>query len=111
MIGRRILAPTLTLAAVAFGMSTSGVAGFLAAVADHGESSHATRTIKIVVPYPPGGGADILARLLAEQIGRAQGRTMVIENRAGAAGVIGTEAASRAVPDGSTVLIAASDLA
>jgi tripartite-type tricarboxylate transporter receptor subunit TctC len=109
MIGRRI-ALTLTLAAVAFGMNTSGVAGFLAALADHGASSQATGTIKIVVPYPPGGGADILARLLAEQIRRAQGLTIVIENRAGAAGVIGTEAASRAVPDGNTVLIAASDL-
>jgi tripartite-type tricarboxylate transporter receptor subunit TctC len=45
-------------------------------------------TIKIIVPISPGGGVDFLARLLAEQIGRAQGLTMVIENRPGAAGVI-----------------------
>jgi tripartite-type tricarboxylate transporter receptor subunit TctC len=67
--------------------------------------SQTTRTIKIVVPFTAGGGADILARLLAEQIGRAQGATMVIENRPGAGTVIATEAVARAAPDGSTVLI------
>ena len=67
--------------------------------------SQAARTIKIVVPYPPGGGTDIMARLLAEQIGRAQGQTCVVENRPGAGSVIGTEAVSRAAPDGNTVLI------
>lgn len=64
-----------------------------------------TRTIKIVVPYSPGDGPDFLARLLAEQIGRAQGLTTVIENRPGAGTVIGTESVSRAVPDGNTLLI------
>jgi tripartite-type tricarboxylate transporter receptor subunit TctC len=56
---------------------------------------------------PPGGGTDILARLLAEQIGRAQGPTMVVENRPGAGTIIATEAASRAAPDGNTVLVIA----
>jgi tripartite-type tricarboxylate transporter receptor subunit TctC len=64
-----------------------------------------TKTIKIVVPFPAGGGVDILARLLAEQIGRMQGQAMVVENRPGAGTVIGTEAASRAAPDGSTLLL------
>jgi tripartite-type tricarboxylate transporter receptor subunit TctC len=65
------------------------------------------RTIKIVVPFPPGGTADIVARLLADQISRAQGLTMLVENRPGAASVVGTEAVSRAAPDGNTVLISA----
>ncbi|MFL5002955.1 MAG: Bug family tripartite tricarboxylate transporter substrate binding protein [Xanthobacteraceae bacterium] len=69
--------------------------------------SQSTRTIRIVVPFAPGGGADILARLVAEQIGRAQGPTMVIENRPGAGTVIASEAVARAAPDGSTVLIVA----
>jgi tripartite-type tricarboxylate transporter receptor subunit TctC len=64
-----------------------------------------TRTIKIVVPFPPGGGADIMTRLLAERIGPAMSSTVVVENRVGAGSVIGTEAVLRAAPDGNTLLI------
>src|SRR5216684_2531453 len=66
-----------------------------------------TKTIKIVVPYAPGSGPDILGRLLAEQVGRQNGPTMVVEDRPGAGTVIGTEAVARAAPDGTTVLIVA----
>jgi len=68
--------------------------------------SQTSRTIKLVVPYPPGGGIDVTARLLAEQVGRMQGPTVVIENRQGGGTIIGTEAVARAAPDGNTVLIA-----
>jgi tripartite-type tricarboxylate transporter receptor subunit TctC len=71
----------------------------------HGAWSQTTKTIKVIVPYPPGGTTDILARLLAEQVGRAQRLAMVIENRPGAGTVIGTEAVARAAPDGNTVLV------
>jgi tripartite-type tricarboxylate transporter receptor subunit TctC len=64
-----------------------------------------TRTIKLIVPSAPGGGADILARLLSDQMSRAQGLAVVVENRPGAGNIIGTEAASRATPDGNTLLI------
>src|SRR6266850_6432895 len=74
------------------------------ALSGHGASSQ-TRTIKIVVAQSPGGAADVLARLLAEQISRTQGLSMVIENRPGAASIIGTEAVSRAAPDGNTLLL------
>src|SRR6266481_2070900 len=67
--------------------------------------SQATGPIKIVVPYTPGSGPDILSRLMAEQIGRAQGPTVVVENRPGGGTVIGTEAVERAEPDGRTVLL------
>ena len=63
------------------------------------------KTVRVVVPFAAGGPADLLARLLAEQIGRAQGPTMVIENRTGASGLIGTEAVARAAPDGNTIMI------
>jgi tripartite-type tricarboxylate transporter receptor subunit TctC len=63
------------------------------------------RAIKLIVPYPPGGGADVLARVLANQIGDLGGPTMVIENRPGAGTVIGTEDAVRATPDGNTLLL------
>jgi tripartite-type tricarboxylate transporter receptor subunit TctC len=70
--------------------------------------SQATGTIKIVVPYTPGSGPDILSRLMAEQIGRTEGTTVVVENRPGGGTVIGTEAAERAEPDGRTLLLVAS---
>ena len=64
-----------------------------------------TAPIKIVVPAPAGGVADVLTRLLGEQIRRKQGRTIVIENRPGATTVIGTEAVARATSDGTTLLV------
>ena len=67
----------------------------------------ATGTIRMIVPLPPGGPADTLARLVAEQIGLAHGPTIVVENRPGASTVIGTEAASHAAPDGNTLLMTA----
>jgi tripartite-type tricarboxylate transporter receptor subunit TctC len=65
------------------------------------------QTIRIIVPFPPGGGADTLARLVAEQIASANGLTTVIENRPGAGTAIATEGVSRAAPDGKTVLFVA----
>jgi tripartite-type tricarboxylate transporter receptor subunit TctC len=63
------------------------------------------RSIKLIVPVPAGASTDFVARLMAEQVGSAHGVTVVIENRAGAGGMIGTEAASRMPPDGNTLLI------
>jgi len=68
------------------------------------------KTVRIVVPFAAGGPADLLARLLAEQIARAQGPTMVIENRTGASTAIGTEAVARATPDGNTILMQSPNL-
>src|SRR5260370_2700683 len=67
----------------------------------------AQTAIKIVMPAPAGGAGDIVARMLTEQVGRAQGLTLVIENRPGAGTIIGTEAVARAAPDGTTLLITA----
>lgn len=77
----------------------------LVALSTHGAWSQATRTIRVIVPLPPGGAGDILARLLAEQVGRTHGVAVVTENRPGAGSVIGTEAVSRAAPDGNTLLM------
>jgi tripartite-type tricarboxylate transporter receptor subunit TctC len=66
-----------------------------------------TGTTKIIVPYPPGSGPDILSRIMAEQIGKTEGATFVVENRPGGGTLIGTEAAARAAPDGNTVLLVA----
>ena len=61
------------------------------------------RTIRIIAPFPPGGGVDLTARLLSEPLARELGQTIIIENRGGAGGVIGVEAMSRAPADGYTL--------
>jgi tripartite-type tricarboxylate transporter receptor subunit TctC len=81
------------------------IAAALAALSGKSAWPQTASLMRIIVPYPPGGGTDTLARLLAEHISRTEGQTMLIENRPGAGSAIGTEAVSRAAPDGNTVLI------
>ena len=67
-----------------------------------------TKTVRIVVPYTPGGGNDILARLLAEKLTTSLGQSVVVENKPGAGAVVGTDFVAKAAPDGHTLLVAAS---
>ncbi|MGB5079508.1 MAG: tripartite tricarboxylate transporter substrate binding protein [Burkholderiales bacterium] len=62
------------------------------------------RTVKIVVPFPPGNGTDILARLMSPRLSRDFGQAVIVENRGGANGMIGADAVARAAPDGYTLL-------
>lgn len=62
------------------------------------------RSVRLIVPYTPGGPSDIVARVLAQKLGEAFGQTVVVENRGGGSGMIGTEAVAKAVPDGYTLL-------
>jgi tripartite-type tricarboxylate transporter receptor subunit TctC len=70
-----------------------------------GAQSQTARTIKIVVPLAPGGGASVLARLLADEISASQRVTTVVENRPGGGTAIATDAVARAAPDGNTLLL------
>ena len=62
------------------------------------------RNLTIIVPQPPGGGTDIISRVIGQQLSLQLGVPVVIENRAGAGTIVGTEAAARAAPDGYTLL-------
>ena len=63
-----------------------------------------TKPITLIVPYPPGGGTDVIARIVQEPLARQLGQAVVIENRGGAGGSIGTAVAAKAAPDGYTLL-------
>jgi tripartite-type tricarboxylate transporter receptor subunit TctC len=100
--------PKYGLSSVVAGVGAFAVVSLtILAVSSQDAWSQSTRSIKMVVPIGPGSGLDIVARVLAEQIGRTQGLTTVVENRPGAAQSIATEAVARAAPDGKTVLFIA----
>ena len=70
-----------------------------------------TRPVRFILPFPPGGGTDIIGRLFAQKLGEELGQSVVPENRAGAGGNVGAEAAAKAAPDGYTIVICTVSLA
>src|SRR5271163_1084585 len=85
------------------------VAALLALAATVGAvaQTYPTRAIRLIVPYPPAGANDLLARLVGERLSAAWGQPVVVDNRPGANGLIGVEAAKHAAPDGYTLVIGA----
>ena len=67
--------------------------------------TYPSRPIRVIVPFPPGGGNDIVARIVALKLGEGLGQQVVIDNRGGAGGTIGTDITAKAPPDGYTVLV------
>ena len=69
--------------------------------------SYPSRPIRVIVPQPPGGGFDLVARMLAEPLARVMNNPVVVENRPGGGTIVGTEAVAKAEPDGHTILLGA----
>ena len=81
------------------------IVALMAALVSPAARSQASRTIRVILPFPPGGPADVMARVLTQQIGASGGPPMVVESHPGAGSEIGTEYVSRAAPDGNTLLV------
>lgn len=94
--------PLRRLAALAFALAS--------ATGAFGQADYPSRTVTMIVPFPPGGVADITARPVAEAMGRFLKQPVVVENKAGAGGGVGMQFVARAKPDGYTVLLALSSI-
>jgi tripartite-type tricarboxylate transporter receptor subunit TctC len=77
---------------------------FLGGITGSASAAYPEKPIRVVVPYPPGGGTDVVARIVQERLRQELGQPILIDNRGGAAGSIGTEMVAKADPDGYTVL-------
>jgi len=73
--------------------------------------TYPTKPIRLIAPFPPGGGTDLLSRVIAAPVSESLGQTVVVDNRPGAGGAIGAELAARAAPDGHTLILVSSSYA
>lgn len=67
--------------------------------------TYPTKTVRLVIPFPPGGTTDIIGRMLAQKLSDAFGQAVIVDNKAGAGGLVGTDAVAKSAPDGHTLLL------
>lgn len=96
---------TLGRVVVAAALSATGLAGLLATAPNAAAQTYPSKPIKLIVPFPPGGTLDQISRRVQPVLQKELGQTIIIENRAGASGSIGTAVAAQAAPDGYTILM------
>src|SRR5690606_5736699 len=97
MIMKRLLPAAFALTA-AIGITTGAIA----------QTSYPTKPVTIVVPFPPGGTSDVVGRILADALSKELGQTVIVDNRAGAGGTVGSRTVAEAKPDGYTLLLGTS---
>ena len=71
----------------------------------YAQAAYPSRPIKIIAPVQPGGGVDLVARTIADRLGRALGQSIVVDNQSGGGGIVGSLAVARAAPDGYTLMV------
>jgi tripartite-type tricarboxylate transporter receptor subunit TctC len=89
-------------------IALAAIAAMAASVAAPAQDAYPSRPVHLLVPFPPGGAVDIVARTLAEELGKRWTPSIIIDNRPGAGGIIAAEAVAKAPPDGYTLVIVAS---
>src|SRR5262245_23337027 len=97
------IAPRIVVAALVFA-AAAGLAN-AQTTPDDDARGYPNRTVRLIVPFPPGGPADIVARFVGQKMSEDWGQPVVIENRAGGNTAIGAQAAARAAPDGYTLFV------
>jgi len=94
------------IAAATFGVgATASAQGTSQGTTQDTTRDYPARTVTLVVPYPPGGGVDAIARIVAEKLSSALGQQVVVDNRAGGSGLVGTRAFIKSAPDGYTLFL------
>lgn len=96
----------VTLCKLAFFFSFLGFAAGIAEVAMGAASAYPTRPVRLLVPFAPGGGSDLVARLITPRLSERLGQPVIVDNRPAASGVLATEMVAKAKPDGYTLLVA-----
>ena len=102
--------PTKSKGRMALTTLLAGVVAVLLSSGVHAQGAWPNRPLKMIVPFAPGGSNDILARVISEKLGARLGQTIVVENKGGAGGTIGTDFVAKAPPDGYTLLFASGSI-
>jgi tripartite-type tricarboxylate transporter receptor subunit TctC len=98
---KRMLGTMSRMAAAVLLVVTTSAIAQTAAI----EAGYPSKAIRMIVPFAPGGGTDIIARLVSQDLGQAWGQSVVVDNRGGSGGIVGAELAARSSPDGYTMML------
>ncbi len=98
------------LGTLSAGMAAIALAGLLPATAS-AQAAYPSRPIKLVVPFAPGGGVDLIARVVGQKLGDRLGQSIVVENKPGASAMLGTDQVAKSAPDGYTLLMTSTSIA